>query len=435
MKKNVLLLYGFLSFVLLHSCSEKPVTTIADYDKFLQAGTKNASLIQIEADRQFWQNRIEQNPGDITAHSKLAGILSARFAYSGKMEDLHASDSLYKIVNFYNRRTSSGTFRALAANCITQHRFQQAQLYIDSALALGDDKYLTILQEFDVAMELGNYPRAKQALKNLANKNSFDYLSRASKYSDQVDGDLDKSIELMEKAFSTLPENPSPAVYVWVKSNLGDMYGHANQFKRSYASYLEALNKNPSDYHALKGIAWLAFSHDKDIVNARKILNYLKQQHPVPDYDLLLADIAAYEKDTLAQKKHHDNFMTAIRNGMYGDMYNKYLFNLQADELNDAESAFAIAKQEVKNRPSPEVFGWLAWAYYKKGDLSNALQTSGWNVENKCYEPEILYYVGMIYQANGNKTMARKYLQEASLGSFELGPATTAEIKEILANL
>jgi tetratricopeptide (TPR) repeat protein len=435
MKRIVYLLSGLFLALLLQSCTEKSVTNVAEYGKFLQPGIPNQNLALIEKDRQFWQSRIDNNPGDIVSISKLAGIMARRFSYSGNISDLHASDSLYNIVHSFDRTTSSGTFRALAANCITQHRFKKAEAYIDTALALGGDKYLSILQEFDVAMELGNYPRAKQSLKNLANKNSFDYLVRESKYNDQVNGDLEKAIELMEKAYATLPANPSPSLYVWIKSNLGDMYGHANRFRESYTSYLEALAKDPHDYHALKGIAWLAFSHDKDVVNAKKIISYLKQQHPIPDYELLLAEFAAYEKDSLAQKKHQQTFLAAIQNDMYGDMYNKYLFNLLADDLDSADRAFIIARQEVKNRPSPEVFGWLAWAYFKKGDMSNAVQTSGWYVENKCHEPEILYYIGMIYQADGNKVMAKKYLQEASHSGYELGPSASDQIKEILENL
>ena len=323
MKRIAYLLSCLFFALVLQSCTEKPVTNVAGYGKFLQPGIPNQNLALIEKDRQFWQSRIDNNPGDIVSISRLAGIMARRFSYSGNISDLHASDSLYNIVHSFNRNTNSATFRALAANCITQHRFKQAEAFIDTALALGGDKYLSILQEFDVAIELGNYPRARQSLKNLANKNSFDYLIRESKYNDQVNGDLEKAIGLMEKAYATLPANPSPSLYVWIKSNLGDMYGHANRFRESYTSYLEALAKDPHDYHALKGIAWLAFSHDKDVVNAKKIINYLKQQHPIPDYELLLAEFAAYEKDSVAQKKHQQTFLAAIQNEMYGDMYNK----------------------------------------------------------------------------------------------------------------
>src|SRR5690349_9793016 len=77
-------------------------------------------------------------------------------------------------------------------------------------------------------------------------------------------------------------------------------------------------------------------SHDKDVANARKIVAYLQQRHPVPDYELLLSQMAAVEKDSIQYKQHLKTFMTATGNSVYGGMYNKYLFNIEADEMNDA---------------------------------------------------------------------------------------------------
>src|SRR5688572_6998897 len=142
MKKITFLITSFFLLIFFYSCSEKSVTNVADYSQFLQPGKKDSTLLQIEGDRQFWQNRIESNAGEITARTKLAGLLARRFSRTGNIADLHASDSFYILVNTYYRKTTSSIFRALAANCVTQHRFQQAQSYIDSALALGDDKYL-----------------------------------------------------------------------------------------------------------------------------------------------------------------------------------------------------------------------------------------------------------------------------------------------------
>ena len=145
MKRIIFLLTSFCLLFLFNSCRDTSVTNVAGYVQFMQPGKKDSTLLQIEADRQFWQNRIDSNAGDMAARTKLAGILARRFSRTGNIADLHASDSLYLLVNVYNSKTTSSIFRALAANCVTQHRFQQAQLYIDSALALGDDKYLTTL--------------------------------------------------------------------------------------------------------------------------------------------------------------------------------------------------------------------------------------------------------------------------------------------------
>jgi hypothetical protein len=415
------------------SCRQKPVTDIKDYGVYLQSSDHNAGLQHIDSELVFWNARLQKMPGDIISTSKTAGLYAKRFTYSGNIKEIKLADSLYKQANLVNHINSSGTYRSLAANCITQHQFLQAGKYIDSALKLGDDKFLTVLMDFDVSMELGEYSRARQALYNLADKNSFEYLIRKAKYADHVEGNLNEAITIMEQAYEKEKENPS--LYLWTKSNLGDMYGHANRYKKSYQCYLDVLAKDPNYYHALKGIAWLAFSHDKDAANAKQVLEFLQQKHPVPDYDLLLAEIAAYENDKTGQAQHLEKYFTVTQSVLYGGMYNKYTFNLESGDLNNAQRALQIAETEVQNRPTPEAYSWLAWAYCKNGDISKAMEIARIHVENKCFEPDAQYYLGMIYQAAGKTTAARKYLLVAKSSAYELGPMIANHIDQLLSKL
>ena len=424
----------FLGLFILTGCRQRPITNPKDYTAYLQE-QPNTRLQHINSELDFWKSKLTQTPGDIISESKIAGLLTKRFGYSGDIHEIHQADSLYRAVNYLNHTTSSGTFRSLAANCITQHRFLQAQLYIDSALTLGDDKFVTVLMEFDVAMELGNRYRARKALNSLVDKTSFEYLIREAKYKDHIEGDLDAAIGLMEKAYDKIKDNPTPALLLWTKTNLGDFYGHANRYQESYQCYLDVLAKDPHYYHALKGIAWLAFSHDKDVTNARKIVAFLQQRHPVPDYELLLSQMAAWEQDSITYKQHIDNFISATHNELYGGMYNKYLFHIEADELNNAQQCLQIAQQEVAHRPTPEAFSWLAWAYCKNGDVSKAMETARLYVANKCFEPDALFYLGKIYQAGNQKKMARTYLQAAQESAYELGPVVGNQITESLKAL
>lgn len=435
MKKLFAFLIICIPLFIFSSCRQQPVTNPKDYTVYLQA-SPNSHLQEIDKELDFWINRLNQSPpDDIVAESKIAGLFTQRFSYSGNITEVLVADSLYRQVNYLNHTTSSGTFRSLAANCITQHRFLQAQQYIDSALALGDDKYLTVLMEFDVAMELGNKYRARKALNSLTDKTTFEYLIREAKYKDHAEGDLDAAILLMEKAYEKIKNNYKPALYLWVKSNLGDLYGHANRYRESYQCYLEVLQKDAHYYHALKGIAWLAFSHDKDVANARKIVAYLQQQHPVPDYELLLSQMAAWEKNTPLQKQHIEKFMAISQDKRYGGMYNKYIFNITANELNDAGACLQIARQEVQNRPTPEAFSWLAWAQCKNGHVDSAVQIVRSYILDKCFEPDALFCVGKIYQAAGEKALARKYLTSAYNSSYELGPVISKQISESLKTL
>lgn len=185
----------------------------------------------------------------------------------------------------------------------------------------------------------------------------------------------------------------------------------------------------------MKGIAWLAFSHDKDAVKAKKILHYLQQQHRVPDYDLLLAEIAAYEKDAIARQQYQQQFLEATRNTLYGDMYNKYLFGLQVEAPASITRALQLARREVQHRPTPEAYSWLARTYCEQGAVDKTLAIARSQVENKCFEPEVLYNLGLIYMAGGHKDNAKQYLREAQNSAYELGPVQANQLQQLLMNL
>ena len=76
----------------------------------------------------------------------------------------------------------------------------------------------------------------------------------------------------------------------------------------------------------------------------------MSKLHPVPDYDLMLAEIASYENDNTTKEDLVNRFMSAVSNQRYGDMYNKYVFNLMIDENKDFDKALNIAEREVNNR-------------------------------------------------------------------------------------
>ena len=91
--------------------------------------------------------------------------------------------------------------------------------------------------------------------------------------------------------------------------------------------------------------------------------------------------------------------------------------------------------EEIANRPTPQSYDLLAWAYYQQKNFNDALSVATRQVENQTFEPEAFYHLGMIYQANGNNEKASYYLNEALASEFELGPSTSKKIKIALKNL
>jgi tetratricopeptide (TPR) repeat protein len=416
--------------------SIQTITKVSDYDKYMHIGSADSmrSLQRIKADMDFWMQRLKKNPEDVVAKVSLAGLYGARFKTVGDINDIHTSDSLYLVANPLFKINSSSLYRSLATNCITQHKFLQAQLYLDTALNMGDDLYLTYLMRCDVAMELGNLYMAEQALTHIADKNNFDYLIRKAKLLDHK-GDLAGAVNKMESATQKAVESKKDVLFLWAKSNLADMYGHANRYKESYQCYLDVLAKKPDYLYALRGIAWLAFSHDKNTTEAKRIVNYLKTLHPVPDYDLLLAKIAAYENDRSGEEDLTARFVTAVSDCRYGDMYNKYIFYLMIDGNKDLAKALEIAQREVNNRPTSQSYDLLAWAYYNLGRKEEAVKIARSYVEDRNYEPDALYHLGVIYAHTGDLKKAKHYMQEAESSAFELGPQFYAQVHSSLRSI
>jgi tetratricopeptide (TPR) repeat protein len=423
-------------FFLINSCSKQPndaVVQAADYEKYFTSGHYSGLKTEIEKDLLFWKERLAKDTGDLSAKIKIAGLYSRRFQYSGNINDIHQSDSLYNISNTIQKKFSSSVYRSLAANAVTQHRFRLAQSYLDSALRMGDDKYLSLLQQFDVALELGNNLLAHEVLNSIKNKNSFEYLIREAKWLDHHKGDLNAAIRSMEKALEQIKHGGNKSLLSWAMANLADMYGHANRYEDSYKTYLSVLEKDHAYYHAWKGIAWLAFSHERNYNEAKRILNYLRGQHHIPDYELLLAEIAGAEKDEELKNTYLKSFTAKVSGNSYGDMYNKYLVDIYAGEWNEYDRALEIALTEVKNRPTAESYTLLSLAYYKKGDQQKAFDIAKQYIENRTFEPGALYLLGILYFANGDTPMAKKYFKECSNSSFELGPAVSQEISKYIS--
>ena len=411
---------------------ENRIAHSTDYDPYLNEEHLQKSQKELGSRIEFWEQKLDAAPGNFVFQKKLAGLYAAGFKLSGDISQLRRSDSLLQQIN---KRLPGqvGVLQSLAANAVTRHAFRESESYIREAFGIGQNKFASSLMLADVMLERGNLLEAELLLRDIASRSHFDYLIREVKLHDQAD-ELDEAVRCMEKAADLAKASGDAAVINWSLSNLADMYGHQGKVKKSYGTYLEALHYNPADLHALKGIAWIAFSQDKNTGEARRILNFLQSIHPVPDYDLLLAEIAAYEQDKSTEEKYKKQFIAEASKAQYGNMYKSYLCQLKSDE-GEAAEAWQIARQDVKERPHPMSYQLLAWAAYRKGNKAEALDIMEKHVIGQTGEPKALYHAGVILRENGRKEDANMQLNAALDASFELGPVVAKEIETQLSRL
>lgn len=427
-----LLVFPFL--ILLFSCQRKPdVINPSDYSVFMEGAVIQDEVKKINQEIIFWENKLAQDTGSFVNMSEIASYQFRLFKMTGNINALHKGDSLLQRSSAKLNHTNPEILYSLSQNSVMQHQFLQSADYIRAAEKAKGDIYTIQLLSFDTYMELGKFSDAYRSLESLKDKESFDYIIRRAKWEDHK-GNLDQAIVLMEKAFEKVKDK-SKQLYCWTLSNLSDMYGHAGRIEEAYKGYISVLQKDPANLYCLKGIAWIAYAHDNNTAEARRLLEFILSQTSMPDLKLTLAEIAATEGKEEENKKLIREFVSDVTKPGYGDMYNKYLINIYTNETKEYDKAFAIAEKELKNRFTPETCDWMAWVYYHQGEFKKAYELAAGFVHGKTFEPDAQMHTAFIFAANGNKNMAKTLLKDCLESSFELGPLAAKEVNDKLAAL
>lgn len=405
------------------------ITDSSDYNEYLNIkGNKSMDFACQEID--FWQKKYDIAPNQKSYLGIIASKFTTLFEYTADINNLYKTEELLTQLNASNAYSNVGNLRALGRNYISQHRFKEALTLANKALRIGEGRRETQKLLFDVQMELGNFPEALRNLNAIKNLNDFDYLIRLAKWNDHK-GDLETAIVMMEKARAIAEKEDNRVLKVWSYSNLGDFYGHAGRIQESYDSYLKTLEIDPNYSYALKGIAWIVFSHERNTQEAKRIIEAIEMTHNSPDLYLLKAQIAEFEGDKNEVSKNENAYFRMLQSHNYGAMYNKYNALLYADGKATAAKALAIAKIEVEHRPTPDSYDLLAWAYFNLGEYKKALEIAQNHVVGKSFEPEVQYHLAMIYKMNNLIPKVGEIKEELLSSLYELGPDFEQKINQL----
>jgi len=423
----------FLVFTIgfLFGCETKSeqITKADDYSKYLNLkGNKALTFAQKEIE--YWQTKYDAAPNQMSYLSQLAANYHTLFEHTGDVKNLYKSEELLTKYNESNQYSRVSTIRSLSRNYISQHRFKEALVLANKALAIGEGKKETQKLLFDVQMELGNYTEAVKNLNAIRDMSSFDYLIRLAKWNDHK-GDINTAITFMEKARDIAEKEGDKVLKIWSYSNLGDFYGHAGRIQESYDSFLKTLSLEPNYSYALKGIAWIVFSKERNTVEAKRIIDVIAATHNTPDFYLLKTQIAQFEGNKVEEMKNRKAYFSMMEQNNYGAMYNKYNALLFADDKKTAQKALDIAKIEVEHRPTADSYDLLAWSYLNVGENKKALEIAQNHVIGKSFEPKVQYHLAMIYKSNNLALKAKPIKEELLTSLYELGPNFEQKVNQL----
>jgi len=295
MKSIIFTLFAFL-LLSCNSENNKNIVQTEDYNEFLASKATKTNSKYFD----LWNKKIRPDSMQLTSFGIVGGEYQRYFKATGDITFLKKSEQSLKRAVDIAAIGKEGYLRALGRNYIAQHRFKEALAVAEEAADLGGGLKESQSLLFDVHMELGNYDQAEKYLDAIKNMSDFGYLIRIAKWNDYK-GDLETTIAFMEKAKEKAVASKNKELMLWSFTNLADYYGHAGEIETSYNYYLKALALDENNAYAKKGIAWIAFSYDRNPDEALRILNAITKNYSAPDYYLLKAEIADYIGDDVGR--------------------------------------------------------------------------------------------------------------------------------------
>jgi len=428
MKKSILVI-GFILLAI--ACKNNPekiaFTNPEDYNIYLSTVARPTHE-QALSSKEFWSKRLRPDSSGVGDIAPLAGTYTQLFESTGDASHLMDAEQLYKKGIEISATGQDAYARGLAHNYISQHRFKEAYALLQTTLEEPSNKHETQLMLFDAAMEVGDYKKAYEYLEAVKNLKDYHYLIRLSKWSDYR-GDLPNAIRYLEKAMTIAESRDSKPLRIWTYSNLADYYGHAGKVVDSYTYYLKTLALQPDNEYVKKGIAWVLYSEEKNTAEAHRIMDSIMKNRQLPDDYLFKAELYAFEGKQDLATRSENSFIKAVAQGHYGNMYNAYLIEFYAER--QPKRALELAQNELKNRPTPEIYHLLALAQLQNGMPKKALETIQNHVANKTFEPMALFHSALVYKANKLDKEVARLKKELAEAAYELGPMTFRKIEAL----
>jgi hypothetical protein len=368
-------------------------------------------------------------PDNYVNGPKYASALFSRFHLYGNINDLLKADSLFNQSNKANREQEPSIFRTLASFAMLQHRFIQADTFLQKAKNIEGQSVPNAFLDFDISFERGQYQHSKKLLPALEANSPFGFLFRRSKF-EHYDGSLDTAISCMLQAAEKAGNNNN--LKQVALSNAADLYIHKGNPEKAYKLYTESIKIDAADFHSIMGIGWIALIHDNNDSLAEKIFRFIQTQNNAPDQLLKLEQVAEARGDSFAQKKLATEFAEKTDQPVYGLMYSKYLIDLYTGILNSPEKAVAIAEREIINRPTPQTYAWYTWALYSNNETEKAYTIFKNTVSGKPLEGPELYFMGKMMDGLNKGYNAQQFFKAAYKNRYDLSPAKQKDLEDNL---
>jgi tetratricopeptide (TPR) repeat protein len=372
---------------------------------------------------QSMQSRVQHNPKDPAAYSALGAAFFQRARETGDVEDFQlAEQALNKSLDLNNADFSAdAAYSTMAEVCMGEHRFSDAIIYAQKALALGSGDLSSFAIVGDANADMGEYERAAVAYSRLdisgdttSEPHTVYVRDSRTSYLKFVSGDTAGAIRLMQSAVAAGTEARLPAENLaWLFYELGEYEFQAADVAAANNAYLGALNIHPGDYRALAGLGKLRGNQGR-YAEAIKLYQAAIAVVPMPIYVAELGDLYIKAGNPAEARKQYQLVQYI---GLLGHinqvLHNRDLALFYADHDMKLDEALALAHREFEVRHDIYTWDALAWALYKNGRYQEASDAMENALRPGARDALLFFHAGMIAKQLGQNALAKERLQES----------------------
>lgn len=384
----------------------------------------------------FLEDRVKKDPDDFIAFNKLAERYLQKLRETGDLSYLDLAN-----------RTAQASLKAMPAEqnitglslqaqvaCAT-HEFGLAREYAQKLVELEPHKSYPYQILGEALIELGEYDQAGKLFKNLESRNhgvgTFIRMARLAQLNGKPGAAQENLAVALTKAMDQIPL--SRENIAWCRWQLGEIAFSIGDFEGAEKHYRDALTTFPNYYRALASLGRVLAARG-DMPGAIAHYEQTVKILPDPTYVAALGDLyklAGRDKEAAAQYELVEKIgqLSAINGAVYNR--NLALFYANHDLKPDAAYAMAVKEFEVRR----DIYGAdaVAWTALKAGKLVEAQPAIQLALRLGTKDATLFYHAGMIELAIGNKSAARKYLNDALKLNPQFDPLQAVVARKALA--
>ena len=369
----------------------------------------------------FLEDRVRRDPEEHVALNKLAAAYLRRLRETGNVQYLDlASRAARGSLASVPAEQNLGGLTALAQAEYAAHNFAAAHDLAQRLTKLDPGKSLPYAVLGDALLELGEYERAAEALRQMAARGGgVETETRLARLA-ALRGETESAQRHLQRALASaldLPYPPREAV-AWCRWQLGETFFAGGDYEGAERHYRDALTTFPDYYNALAALGRVRAARG-DLAGAIDHYEQAVLRLPDPTFVATLGDLyhlADRRQDAAAQYALVEHI--ARLGAANGALYNRQLALFYADHDIEAEAAYAHAAEEYRLRRDIYGADAVAWTALKAGRIPEAQQAIQEALRLGTRDARLFYHAGMIARAGGDEVSARDYIRRA----LELNP-------------